>query len=41
MAEPLALLIDRIATPIGELIVIADREGQAAHASTGPTTRRA
>ena len=28
MAEPLDFLIDRIATPIGELIVIADREGK-------------
>ena len=28
MAEPLDFLIDRIATPIGELIVIADREGR-------------
>jgi methylated-DNA-[protein]-cysteine S-methyltransferase len=28
MVEPLEFLIDRIATPIGELIVIADREGR-------------
>jgi methylated-DNA-[protein]-cysteine S-methyltransferase len=28
MAEPLDFLIDRIATPIGELIVIADRKGR-------------
>ncbi len=28
MAEPLALSIDRLATPIGELIVIADGEGR-------------
>jgi len=28
MAEPLDFLIDRIATPIGELIIIADREGR-------------
>ena len=28
MGEPLEFLIDRIATPIGELIVIADREGR-------------
>ena len=28
MAEPLELLIDRVATPIGELIVIADRDGK-------------
>ena len=28
MVEPLDFLIDRIATPIGELIVIADREGR-------------
>jgi methylated-DNA-[protein]-cysteine S-methyltransferase len=28
MAEPLDLFIDRLATPIGELIVIADRDGR-------------
>ena len=28
MVEPLSLLVDRLATPIGELIVIADREGR-------------
>ncbi|HSI00233.1 MAG TPA: methylated-DNA--[protein]-cysteine S-methyltransferase [Reyranella sp.] len=28
MAEPLDFLIDRLATPIGELIVIADSEGR-------------
>jgi methylated-DNA-[protein]-cysteine S-methyltransferase len=28
MAEPLALLIDRLPTPIGELIVVADRDGK-------------
>lgn len=28
MAEPLSLLIDRLATPIGELIVLADRNGK-------------
>ena len=28
MAEPLAMLVDRLATPIGELIVIADTEGR-------------
>ena len=28
MAEPLALLIDRLATPIGELLIIADRDGK-------------
>lgn len=28
MAEPLGFLIDRIATPIGELVVIADPEGR-------------
>ena len=28
MAEPLDFLIDRITTPIGELIIIADREGR-------------
>lgn len=28
MAEPLEFAIDRIATPIGELIVIADRDGK-------------
>ncbi len=28
MVEPLELLIDRLATPIGELIVIADRAGR-------------
>ena len=28
MVEPLDFLIDRIATPIGELIIIADREGR-------------
>ena len=28
MAEPLALLIDRLQTPIGELIVVADRDGK-------------
>ncbi|MFI5001835.1 MAG: methylated-DNA--[protein]-cysteine S-methyltransferase [Reyranellales bacterium] len=28
MVEPLALQIDRLATPIGELIVIADRDGK-------------
>lgn len=28
MADPLDLLIDRMATPIGELIVIADRDGR-------------
>jgi methylated-DNA-[protein]-cysteine S-methyltransferase len=27
MAEPLRLLIDMLATPIGELVIIADREG--------------
>ncbi len=27
MAEPLALLIDRLATPIGELLIVADRDG--------------
>ncbi|WIM14231.1 methylated-DNA--[protein]-cysteine S-methyltransferase [Enhydrobacter sp.] len=28
MAEPLSLLIDRLATPIGELIVLADRNAK-------------
>ena len=28
MAEPLRLLIDRTETPIGELVVVADREGR-------------
>ena len=28
MAESLALAIDRIATPIGELVLVADREGR-------------
>ncbi len=28
MVEPLALLLDRLATPIGELLIIADREGK-------------
>ena len=28
MAEPLSLLIDRLATPIGELIVLADHNGE-------------
>jgi len=27
MAEPLALLIDRLATPIGELLIVADSDG--------------
>ena len=27
MAEHLELLIDRVATPIGELLVVADRDG--------------
>ena len=27
MAEPLALLVDRLATPIGELLIVADRAG--------------
>ncbi|MFP2927534.1 methylated-DNA--[protein]-cysteine S-methyltransferase [Pyxidicoccus sp. 3LG] len=28
MAEPLRLLIDRTETPIGELVIVADREGR-------------
>ena len=28
MAEPLELLMDRLATPIGELLIIADRKGR-------------
>ena len=28
MAEPLALLVDRLPTPIGELLVVADRAGK-------------
>ena len=28
MAEPLDLLVDRLATPIGELLIVADREGR-------------
>lgn len=28
MAEPLPLLIDRLATPIGELVVVADNDGR-------------
>ena len=28
MVEPLTLLIDRLATPIGELLIIADRDGK-------------
>ncbi|WP_421999656.1 methylated-DNA--[protein]-cysteine S-methyltransferase [Reyranella sp.] len=28
MREPLALLVDRLDTPIGELLVVADRDGQ-------------
>ena len=28
MAEPLALLVDRLATPIGELLIVADRDGK-------------
>jgi methylated-DNA-[protein]-cysteine S-methyltransferase len=27
MVEPLALLVDRLATPIGELLIVADRAG--------------
>ncbi|CAN5911894.1 methylated-DNA--[protein]-cysteine S-methyltransferase [soil metagenome] len=27
LAPPLALLVDRLATPIGELLIVADREG--------------
>ena len=28
MVEPLALLVDRLQTPIGELLIIADRDGK-------------
>jgi methylated-DNA-[protein]-cysteine S-methyltransferase len=28
MAEPLALLVDRLPTPIGELAIVADRDGR-------------
>jgi methylated-DNA-[protein]-cysteine S-methyltransferase len=28
MAEPLALLVDRLPTPIGELVIVADRDGR-------------
>ena len=28
MAEPLALLVDRLATPVGELLILADRAGK-------------
>ncbi len=38
--EKLELLIDRIATPIGEMIMIADPRATCAR-STGPNTKRA
>jgi len=28
MAEPLEMLVDRLATPIGELLIVADRKGR-------------
>ncbi len=27
MAEPIEMLVDRLATPIGELLIVADRAG--------------